>query len=101
MHRQDYRLWDFIVDFIANNSYCVVPGYKETQPTACERIVRSQSPDISLVCLCLALCLFPCHLTRALNCTCLFHLDAFGDKIKVGIGGKLCLTLFQRHKCNY
>lgn len=60
-------------------SDCILPVYEEMLPIVSETIVRSQSLDISPVCLSLSLCLSPSHLTPALNCRtgsiCLFHLD--------------------------
>lgn len=60
-------------------SDCILPVYEEMLPIVSEMIVRSQSLDISPVCLSLSLCLSPSHLTPALYCRtgsiCLFHLD--------------------------
>lgn len=59
-----------------------VPVCEGTWLTVFGMIVRSQSPGISLVGLCLALCLSPSHLTPASNWRGLFHLDTFRGKLK-------------------
>lgn len=84
INRLDHKLCCFNMDFSCEHacSYFVLPAYEEMRLTVFETIVRSRSPDTSLVCLCLSLCLSPSRRTRALNCRCLFPLDTFRAKLK-------------------
>lgn len=82
------RIKDYKIFLVYCGFYCLhllpwlIPVFEEMWLTVFEMIVHCQSPNISLVCLCLSLCLSPSHPAPAWNRRCLFPLDTLRDKLK-------------------
>lgn len=82
------RIKDCKIFLVYCGFYCLqllpwpIPAYEAMWLTVFEMIAHCQSPNISLVCLCLSLCLSPSHPTPAWNRRCPFPLDTLRDKLK-------------------